>query len=254
MRVALLPSGQPNQLSGGDYEGRWAERAARGAELVFHAAGHDVKVFAEFDTNGDMVEIKRQNKLMNAWGPERFLSIHIDATSNTAPAGILILYSQRYPGNLAWGVNAGRAIAKRLSLPYKDCWSDAPPRVNGPFIIFNGSAAAHGLIVECGNMQSPAQSAWLKQHAEWIGEQEALGFLESLGLPLPQEESDMAIDTVADATVQAEMAALLASGIIQNPSQTEHPWGDAASVGLVFTMIGRMAKKIKALEAAAPGK
>jgi len=60
------------------------------------------------------------------------------------------------------------------------------------------------------------------------------------------------IDTVADATVQAEMPALVASGIIQNPSQTEHPWGDAASVGLVFTMIGRMAKKIAALEAASP--
>lgn len=252
MRIAVLPSGQPNSMSGGSYEGRWAEQAAVGAARVFTAAGHEVRVFAEYDANGDLVEIKRQVKAMNAWGPERFLSMHIDATSNTAPAGILILYSQRFPANLAWGVNLGKAAAKRLGLQYKDCWDDSQPRVNGPFIIFNGAAAAHGLILECGNMQSPAQSAWLKANAEWIGEQEALAFLESLGLSLPQEAENMAIDTVSDATVEPELARLVAAGVIRNPSKEEHPWEDAASVGLLFTMMGRMQAEIDVLQAAPP--
>lgn len=242
MKIAILPSGQPNQLA--MTEGQWAiNQAAVGAEKVFRAAGHDVRVFGEYDANGDLVEIHRQVAAMNEWGPDHFMSIHIDATSSTKPAGILILYSHRYPSNLAWGASFGKLAAARVGLSYKGTWNDSPPRVNGPFIIFNGAAAAHGLIIECGNMQSPEQSAWLKKNGVWIGEQEALAFLESLGLPLP-EGDDMAIDTVDEATWKPERDKLIKAGIINMPA--DHPADEAVSNGLLWTIIGRLLDKIEA--------
>jgi hypothetical protein len=70
---------------------------------------------------------------------------------------------------------------------------------------------------------------------------------EYLGEPVKEVQEDMAIDTVSAATVQPYLAKLQAAGIIDKP--TAHAITDAASVGLLWVVIGRLLDKIEAKSA-----
>ena len=216
-----------------------AAAAARLQALGWEARTHDPK--KTFDVLSALT-----------WGPEVVLFLHCDAPGHTRPQGVMGVMCSRYPdkpwatdvvdrvaAGLAWGV---WGVSTDMNLCNYRYW----------FFRQMDSSKARRLVLEMVNMQNLAQATYLHEHADAVGALIADALHESL--EGQAGEDDMAIDTVADSTVQAEMAALVESGIITNPSQTEHPWGDAASVGLVFTMIGRMAKKIAALEAALPGK
>jgi hypothetical protein len=144
----------------------------------------------------------------------------------------------RVAAGLAWGV---WGVSTDMGLCNYRYWF---------FRQMDGSKARR-LVLEMVNMQNLEQATYLHEHADVVGALIADAVHESLAGQAGEE--DMAIDTVSDATVEPELAKLVAAGVIKNPSKTEHPWGDAASVGLLFAMMGRMQSQIDALKAA-PGK
>ena len=243
--LILFPSVQPNSFKGQNItEGHYCKQICDRAKPLLESWGWDVTIPWEYDSNGDLKELiaqRKEGQRLQAIRPHFVVSVHVDYTGTPKKNGVLMIYRNSRPNDKVWADALGRIMGELTGLGYEKTVDESYTNVKRLAIM---SVPGPNVLVEIGEMGTISEAAWLVAHKGKVAAALAGAIEQSVhkiyGTPLDAEE-DMPVDKVSPATVKPELEKLVKAGLINKPEA--HNIDDAASVGLLWTVLGRLAEK-----------